>query len=39
METTNYNNTWSKNIETQESKDRFVASECLKWLCREGTNL
>lgn len=27
------------NIEAQEEKDRYVASECLKWLMRNGKNL
>ena len=31
--------TWMKNIEEQENKDRYVASECLKWLMRKGTDL
>ena len=35
MLTTDY----AKKIELQEEKDRYVASECLKWLLRKGTNL
>lgn len=31
--------TWMKNIEEQENKDRYVASECLKWIMRKGTDL
>lgn len=30
---------WEKNIEAQEKKDRYVASECLKWLMRKGSEL
>lgn len=30
---------WKEKIEAQEKKDRYVASECLKWLMRKGKDL